>query len=81
MYYPKIFLKSQRQIMCGTNFHGSDVRTLILGIDKTSFILFFYIDTSKATIDTKIMFHMLNAIFGGVRCVSFLLRKHKNKIG
>ena len=25
-YYPKMFIKSQRQIMCGSNFYGSDVR-------------------------------------------------------
>ena len=24
-YYPKLFIKSQRQIMCGSNFYGSDV--------------------------------------------------------
>ena len=24
-YYPKIFIKSQRQIMCGSNFYGSDL--------------------------------------------------------
>ena len=25
MIHPKLFVKSQRQIMCGSNFYGSDV--------------------------------------------------------
>ena len=58
--------------------HDFNLKTLILGIKKTSFILLLTLTHHKATIDTKIMVYLFRVIFRGVRCVSFLL---SNTIG